>query len=121
MTFDQAAINAVYAAAVTRRAGADIFEVVIQHEPKAAPVAAGVRGVDGGAAPVAALSGLSATSGRLELHARIYLNFLGKPEDQIDPQLVRLDLARCSARTPAVSRSAGPCSRSTCSAPTASR
>jgi hypothetical protein len=91
VSFDQAAINAVYAAAVSTAKKLAVFENVIQHEPKAAPVSLPACAVwTQSLTPVAAVSGLSATSGRLELRARIYLNFLGKPEDKIDPELVRL-------------------------------
>ena len=100
MSFDQAAITAVYAAAVSAAQKLAIFEVVIQHEPKAAPVSLPACAVwTQSLTPVAAVSGLSATSGRLELRARIYLNFLGKPEDKIDPELVRLTSALLGAYT----------------------
>lgn len=91
MAFDHAAINAVYAAAVSTAKKLAAFEVVISHEPKAAPTSLPACAVwTQELRPVAAVSGLAATSGRLELRARIYLNFLGKPEDKIDPELVRL-------------------------------
>ena len=100
MTFDAAAINAVYAAAISAAQKLNIFETVIQHEPKAAPVSLPACAVWTQAlTPVAALSGLAATSGRLELRARIYLNFLGKPEDKIDPELVRLTSTLLGAYT----------------------
>ena len=91
MSFDQAAIVAVYAAAVSAAQKLNVFENVIQHEPKSAPVSMPACAVwTQSLTPVAAVSGLSATSGRLELRARIYLNFLGKPEDKIDPELLAL-------------------------------
>ena len=94
VTFDQVAINAVYAAAVSAAQKLNVFEVVIQHEPKAAPVSLPACAVwTDHIVPVAALSGLASTSGRLGLRARIYLNFLGKPEDRIDPELIRLTSA----------------------------
>jgi len=91
VSFDQAAILAIYAAAVSAAQKLNVFETVTQHEPKAKPVslpalALWVQDLR----PVAAVSGLSATSGRLGLRARIYKNFLGKPEDRIDPDLLRL-------------------------------
>ncbi len=98
MSFDQAAINAVYAAAVSAAQKLSVFEVVLQHEPKAAPVSLPACAVWTQAlTPVAAVSGLNATSGRLELRARIYLSFLGKPEDRIDPELIRLTSALLGA------------------------
>lgn len=91
MGFNAAAINAVYAAAVSAAEGLGIFEKVIAHEPKAKPVSLPACAVwTQNLVPVAAVSGLNITSGRLGLRARIYLNFLGKPEDKIDPQLVAL-------------------------------
>ena len=98
MAFDQAAIVAVYAAAVSAAQKLNVFENVIQHEPKAAPVSLPACAVwTQSLTPVAAVSGLSATAGRLELRARIYLNFLGKPEDKIDPELIRLTSALLGA------------------------
>lgn len=91
MTFDQAAISAVYAAAVSRAQQLAVFESVIQHEPKAKPVSLPACALwTQSLVPVAAVSGLAATSGRLSLRARIYMNFLSRPEDKIDPELVRL-------------------------------
>lgn len=91
MTFDQAAIRGVYAAAVSAAKALNVFEVVIQHEPKAKPVSLPALAVwTQHIVPVAAVSGLSSTAGRLGLRARIYLNFLSKPEDRIDPELIRL-------------------------------
>jgi hypothetical protein len=67
-----------------------VFESVITHEPKSKPVSLPACAVwTQQLVPVAAVSGLAATSGRLELRARIYLNFLSKPEDRIDLDLVR--------------------------------
>jgi hypothetical protein len=100
VSFDQAAIKAVYAAAVSTAQKLNIFEVVIQHEPKARPVGLPACAVwTQELRPVAAVSGLSSTSGRLSLRARIYLNFLGKPEDRIDPELVRLTSTLLGAYT----------------------
>ena len=100
MTFDQAAINAVYAAAVSYAQKLGVFETVYAYEPKAAPASLPACAVWTQAlTPVAALSGLSATSGRLELRARIYISFLGKPEDRIDPELVRLTSTLLGAYT----------------------
>ena len=98
MTFDAAAINAVYAAAASAAQKLNIFEVVYRFEPKAAPVSmpAYAIWVDH-IVPVAGVSGLSATAGRLSLRGRIYKNFLGKPEDRIDPELLALTSALLGA------------------------
>lgn len=91
MTFNAEAVNTVFAAAISTVQRLADFETVISHEPKSAPVslpacAVWVQEI----VPVPALSGLASTSGRLSLRARIYLPFLGKPEDAIDPRLVTL-------------------------------
>jgi hypothetical protein len=91
MTFNQAAIKAVYSDALSVAKGLGPFETVIAHEPKSKPVSLPALAVWTQAiTPVAAVSGLAATSGRLSLRARVYLNWLGKPEDAIDPELLRL-------------------------------
>ena len=98
MTFNQAAINAVYASAVSAAQKLNVFEVVIQHEPKSKPASLPACAIWTQAiTPIAGVSGLAATSGRLSLRARIYLNWLGKPEDKIDPELVRLTSALLDA------------------------
>lgn len=59
------------------------------HEPKSAPESDLTYVVFVQAlAPVQRMSGLRATSARLEMVGRIYKNFLSKPEDLIDPALV---------------------------------
>jgi hypothetical protein len=91
VTFNTAAVNAVYAAAVSAAQKLGCFEVVIQHEPKSKPVSVPALAIwTQELRPVAAVSGLAATSGRLSLRARVYLNFMGKPEDKIDPLLITL-------------------------------
>ena len=91
MAFNAAAISAVYASAISAAQQLGCFEQVIQHEPKSRPVSLPALAVwTQHLVPVAAVSGLSATSGRLGLRARIYLNWLGKPEDRIDPLLISL-------------------------------
>lgn len=91
MSFNQAAIRAVYADALSAAKQLNVFEAVIAHEPKAKPaslpaLALWVQNI----VPVAAVSGLSATSGRLGLRGRIYKNFMSSPADNIDPELLRL-------------------------------
>jgi hypothetical protein len=100
VTFDQKAIGGVFAAAVSAAKQLGVFEIVIAHEPKAKPVSLPACAVwTQQLVPVARVSGLSATSGRLGLRARIYLNFLARPEDRIDPELVRLTSALLGAYT----------------------
>lgn len=91
-TFDQAAIGTLFARVVSpcKQIGAFRSSVLL-HEPKAAPVALPALALwwsDLG--PARGYSGLSATSARVEFKGRVYLNFKGKPEDEIDPQLMSL-------------------------------
>jgi hypothetical protein len=70
-----------------RRLG--LFNTVTTHEPKSAPrngitVCFWVSSI----APVSEASGLSTTSGRIELSARIYEPMLGDPQDAIDIRLL---------------------------------
>lgn len=98
MTFDQAAIRGVYSAALSAAKKLNVFENVIAHEPKAKPPSLPALAVwTQNLVPVAAASGLSSTSGRLGLRARIYLNFMSKPEDRLDPELIRLTSALLGA------------------------
>lgn len=91
MAFNQAAIRGVYNAALSIARELNVFEVVIAHEPKAKPVSLPALAVwTQNLVPVAAVSGLSATSGRLGLRARVYKNFMGTPADRIDPDLIFL-------------------------------
>lgn len=91
MAFDQAAISALYAEIVSAAKQLADFEVVVQHEPKAAPVSLPALAVwFAGFGPARGLSGLAATSARVEFKARAYLNAMSKPEDSLDPKLVLL-------------------------------
>lgn len=65
------------------------FQEVFRHEPKSAPTAKGmslalwlqeIRGASG-------VSGLQATTARVEITARIYLSMLMEPQDDIDSNL----------------------------------
>jgi len=65
------------------------FDRVNRHEPKSAPgngvsAAIWVQNLR----PVAAASGLAATSARLELSVRVYLNMLQEPQDAIDTNIM---------------------------------
>lgn len=89
---------ALFSAAVSVASKLGVFEVVIQHEPKSAPVSTPALALWlGPLAPLGPASGLSATSARVMLMGRIYLPFLGKPEDAIDPKLLNLTAALIGA------------------------
>lgn len=91
MAFDQAAVRGVYNAALSDARQLNIFEVVYAFEPKAAPTSLPALAVWWDhIVPVAAVSGLSATSGRVSLRGRIYKNFMSRPEGQIDVELLSL-------------------------------
>jgi hypothetical protein len=75
--------------AVTSAASASgYFDTVQGHEPKSAPGTGLTFAVFlSDLRPVAAASGLAATSARVELTGRIYKPFTAQPEDLIDPNL----------------------------------
>ena len=86
--FDYTAVSTLVANVTSHAQRLAIFETVHTHEPKSAPgagvhLAVWVQGID----PIQA-SGLSATSGRVELYARIYSSFIQKSEDDIDPDIL---------------------------------
>jgi hypothetical protein len=79
----------IVAAAASHAKATGHFERVLTHEPKSAPgngltCAIWVQSL----APVAAASGLAATSVRLELAVRAYQNMLADPQDDIDVRLL---------------------------------
>jgi len=89
MAFNQAAIADLYGQLVSVAKTLADFETVIEHEPKAAPVSLPALAVwFAGFGPARGLSGLAATSARVEFRARAYLNFRSRPEDGIDPKLI---------------------------------
>lgn len=87
--FDAAAVRTLVAKAESVALTTGQFRSVNFHEPKAAPgsglrLAIWTQEIE----PLAAASGLSATSGYVVLYARIYGNMLQKPEDEIDPRIM---------------------------------
>jgi hypothetical protein len=90
MAFNDAAVDALLAAVESVAMKTGYFRRVNTHEPKASPgsgltCAIWAQTVE----PVAAASGLASTSGYVVLWARIYGNMLQKPEDDIDPRLMK--------------------------------
>ena len=88
MTFNAAAINALFSVIVSEAQQLGIFAEVSQHEPKNAPgngltCAVWMQGIK----PTRA-SGLAAVSGVVSFRARIYSNMLAEPQDGIDPELL---------------------------------
>lgn len=81
-------ISALIDALTSHGAAAGYFDSVQGHEPKSAPGTGLTYAVFLSAlAPVAAASGLAATSARVELTGRIYKPFMSQPEDLIDPNV----------------------------------
>lgn len=88
MTFDAVSL---FGAMVSKAQALNIFEVVIPEEPKAAPVSVPALALWlGPVMPLGTASGLGATSARITIHGRIYLNWLGRPTAAIDPKLLNL-------------------------------
>ena len=89
MAFGAAAVQGLFDAAQTHAQTLGLFDRVNTHEPKNAPG----RGVSASIwvqsiAPVARATGLAATSGRVELHVRVYASMLKEPQDAIDPEIL---------------------------------
>jgi len=86
--FDRAAIATLLDNVSSHARKLGDFQGVTLHEPKSAPLsglhlAIWVQTIT----PIQA-SGLSATSGRVEMNARLYMNFIAKPADGIDPDIM---------------------------------
>lgn len=82
-------LQAILDAVVSHALASGYFERVNQHEPKAAPgngisAAVWVNNI----APAVGASGLTATSGRLELNVRVMQNMLKEPQDAIEPAVL---------------------------------
>lgn len=98
MTFNAAAINALFAEVVSQAQALGVFDRVNAHEPKSAPgrgLSCSFTGLEFEALPQ--VSGLGATSGAVIFTARIFSSFLTKPEDQIDPNLLAAACALIAA------------------------
>lgn len=92
LAFNQAAINTQFARLVSpcKKIGA-FRSSVLQHEPKAAPTALPALALWwSGIGPARGMSGLSATSARIEYRGRVYLNFKSRSEEETDPLLMTL-------------------------------
>lgn len=89
MTFNQAAVIALYNSVRTHCMSPAVVDVVTTHETRAKPVAEmsaeiwGIR-ID----PSAQASGLDATAGVVTFNIRVRTSMLAKPEDDIDAKLL---------------------------------
>lgn len=98
MSFDNAAVDTLIAQVESMAMKTGSFRRVNMHEPKSAPgsgltCAIWAQSIE----PVGAASGLNATSGYVVLWARIYGNALQKPEDEVDPRLMKAATALIGA------------------------
>lgn len=89
MSFDSAAVISLFAQAQSHALTLGLFETVNTHEPKNSPAnglwcSIWVQAIN----PLAAASGLAATSGRVELMARIGASMVAEPQDGIDPNIL---------------------------------
>jgi hypothetical protein len=88
MTFNAAAVTALFAQVTSHAASLGLFEQVPQHEPKTAPqsgLSAAIWVTD--ITPVQS-SGLASTSGKVVFNVRVYSNMLAEPQDSIDPDIL---------------------------------
>lgn len=91
MAWDQETINDLYAAVISPCKKTGAFRSVIEFEPKAAPVDLPALALWwSGIGPARGVSGLAATSARVEFKGRIYANGLARPESKVDPLLTTL-------------------------------
>ena len=89
MAFNQAAVNDLFDRVQSHAMTLALFETVNTHEPKSKPgnglrYALWVQEIR----PVGQASGLSSTSGVVELNGRIYSSALQQPYDAIDPDML---------------------------------
>lgn len=96
LSFNAAAVNALFSAVVSQAQTLGIFENVGQHEPKNAPgprlhCAIWVDSIK------PAPSGLASVSGEVTFHLRIYSPMLAEPQDGIDPEILSATCALMAA------------------------
>jgi hypothetical protein len=88
MTLPAGTLTAIMKAVQSRVARLGEFEGIQFHEPKSAPGSNTAALWADRMVPVAAASGLDATSGLLVIQCRIYNRFNGEPQDSIDPEVI---------------------------------
>lgn len=90
--FNDAAINGVFNSIVSYCMATGRFDQVNQHEPKSAPGTGIFCSIWINQIRPIEASGLAATSGVVELQARIYTSFAQQPFDMIDPNVTSATL-----------------------------
>lgn len=88
MTFNAAAVTALFAALRSHAAETGLFEQVPQHEPKSAPGGGLSCAIWAASIEPIQSSGLDQTSGKVVFNVRIYSNMLTEPQDAIDPEIL---------------------------------
>lgn len=88
MTFDAAAVTALFAAVESHALTLGLFERVNIHEPKNAPGNGLSCAIWVDSIKHARSSGLASTSGVVIFQGRIMSNMLAEPQDGIDPQIL---------------------------------
>lgn len=97
MSFDRAAVQALFDAVQSQAMTLGLFERVNTHEPKNAPglglsCSIWVQSVK----PVSS-SGLASVSGEVTFHLRVYSSMLAEPQDSIDPEVMSAALTLMAA------------------------
>ena len=88
--FSSQSIINLFANLKTQAETSGLFQRVLGHEPRSAPAGGFSYALWlGPITPVPGLGGLTATAGRVEIQARIYVPFLEKSEDQIETDMMR--------------------------------
>ena len=100
MNFNDEAVMTVFDKVVSYALASGRFDFVNQHEPKNAPG----HGISCSVwihmiLPYRVGSGLSATTGVVQLNARLYTNFREQPYDMIDPNITAATVALMGAFT----------------------
>jgi hypothetical protein len=90
ITENEAWLDDIFDAVVSDAQRSGYFDKVNKHEPKRAPntgitAAIWVQSIE----PIALMSGLASTSGRIVFTLRIYSNMLKEPQDAIDPAVMK--------------------------------
>ncbi len=100
MPFDEAAVDDLFNRSVSHCAQTGYFSGgVFQHEPKAAPPGALACAVWIDVIEPVQSSGLAATSGKVVLMNRVYMNMLAEPQDQTDPTILKATTSLISGYT----------------------
>jgi hypothetical protein len=84
-------VSSIVAAGESHLLRSGLFDAVNRHEPKKAPghgITAAIWLME--AVPVGARSGLASSTVRVELRVRLYLPMLREPQDDIDPEALRI-------------------------------